>query len=64
MSICSRAGDEWWLMRAGVVEAKITSASRKLWRADLPEGVWANGRAWPTSSVPGGRVATWTGTTR
>ncbi len=40
----SRAGDEWWLVDASVAEDGRAHVP-KLWRADLYEGVWANGRS-------------------
>ena len=40
----SRAGDEWWLIDADVVE-KSHLRIPKLWRADIFEGIWPNGRS-------------------
>lgn len=54
----SRAGDEWWLIDADVVEGGHVRIP-KLWRADLYEGVWANGRSFVlpvTFPVEGGNM--------
>lgn len=54
----SRAGNEWSLVAADVVEEGLVHIP-KLWRADLYEGIWQNGRSFVlpvTFPVEGGHM--------